>query len=64
MAFHSITVHFDQLFITFGIVVANAINIGTRNIDSSASWRVPIVMGIPFSLVLGIGIMFCPESPR
>ena len=53
-----------QLFITFGILVAYCINIGTRSIGSSASWRIPIVLGIPFATVLGVGIMFCPESPR
>lgn len=61
-----------QLFITFGILVASCINIGTRDIGKSAtneignsgSWRVPIALGIVFGLVLNIGILFCPESPR
>lgn len=53
-----------QLFITFGILVANAVNIGTNTLSNSGSWRIPIVLGIPFALILGIGIMFCPESPR
>ncbi|UZJ55264.1 hypothetical protein CBS101457_004584 [Exobasidium rhododendri] len=66
-----------QLFITFGILVAYCINIGTRSIDNpdhlqigaqgvgnSAEWRIPVAMGIPFAIILGVGIMFCPESPR
>jgi len=54
-----------QFLITIGILVANLINYGTRTIeDSDASWRIVIGIGIFFSLPLGIGIMFAPESPR
>lgn len=54
-----------QLLITIGILVANIINYGVRNIqDSDASWRIVIGLGICFSLPLGIGIMVVPESPR
>ncbi|WFC98745.1 hypothetical protein MYAM1_001477 [Malassezia yamatoensis] len=31
---------------------------------SSAEWRVPIGLGFAWTLILGIGIWFCPESPR
>ncbi|MCO5556540.1 hypothetical protein L7F22_010089 [Adiantum nelumboides] len=30
-----------QLFITLGILVAYCINIGTRSLDNSGSWRIP-----------------------
>ena len=54
-----------QLLITIDILISNLINYGVRNIeDSSASWRIVIGLGIVFSLPLGIGILFCPESPR
>jgi len=66
-----------QLFITLGILVAYCVNIGTRSIGNpdnisagiegvgnSAEWRIPVVLGIPFATILGVGIMFCPESPR
>ncbi|PWN19964.1 putative HXT5-hexose transporter [Microstroma glucosiphilum] len=53
-----------QLFITFGILVAYLIGIGTDQISNSASWRLLIALSIPFALLLGIGIQFCPESPR
>ncbi|KAF2755572.1 general substrate transporter [Pseudovirgaria hyperparasitica] len=54
-----------QLMITIGILVANAINYGVRTFqDDSASWRIVIGLGIGFSLPLGIGILFSPESPR
>lgn len=54
-----------QLMITIGILVSNLINYGVRNIQGSdASWRIVIGLGIFFSLPLGIGILFAPESPR
>ncbi|KAG1748126.1 hypothetical protein EDB19DRAFT_1905180 [Suillus lakei] len=53
-----------QLFITFGILVAYCISIGTRNISNSASWRIVVGIGILWALILGIGILFMPESPR
>lgn len=54
-----------QLMITIGILVSNAINFGVREIqDTSASWRIVVGLGIAFSLPLGIGILFSPESPR
>jgi SP family sugar:H+ symporter-like MFS transporter len=54
-----------QLMITAGILVAYCICIGTRNLNShGASWRIPNLLTIFFALVLGVGIIFAPESPR
>lgn len=53
-----------QLFITFGIFVAACINIGTRTLGNSGSWRIPIALGIVFATFLGTAILFMPESPR
>jgi SP family sugar:H+ symporter-like MFS transporter len=56
-----------QLMITIGILVSNIINFGVRDNpgqSSDASWRIVIGLGIGFSLPLGIGILFSPESPR
>ncbi|EMD37312.1 hypothetical protein CERSUDRAFT_113964 [Gelatoporia subvermispora B] len=53
-----------QLFITFGILVAYCIAIGTRSIPHSGSWRTLIGIGFLWPLILGIGIQFMPESPR
>lgn len=51
--------------ITFGILVAYCICIGTRNLNQNgASWRIPNVLTILFALILGVGIIFAPESPR
>jgi len=54
-----------QLAITAGILVAACFNLGTNQTSpSSASWRIPIGLGIAFAAILGIGILFMPESPR
>lgn len=38
-----------QLFITFGILVAACVNIGTRTLNNSGSWRITIALGLLFS---------------
>jgi len=53
-----------QLFITLGILVANCISIGARQIPASGSWRTVVGVGILWPLILGIGIQLMPESPR
>ncbi|GAA5928840.1 sugar porter family MFS transporter [Sporobolomyces koalae] len=54
-----------QLAITFGILVAYCISIGTRNIDQGgASWRIVVGLNMLWALVLAIGFIFLPESPR
>lgn len=55
-----------QLFITFGIFLAACFNYGTvtHHPNSSASWRTVIGIGWVFTLVLGLGILLFPETPR
>ncbi|KAL2173447.1 MFS sugar transporter-like protein [Thermothelomyces heterothallicus CBS 202.75] len=54
-----------QLLITLGILVANCVNYGVREIeDSPSSWRVVVGLGIAFSAPLGLGVLLVPESPR
>ncbi|KAI1152881.1 general substrate transporter [Nemania diffusa] len=53
-----------QLFITLGIWTSYLVNWGTANMTNSASWRIPNGLGFAWSLVLGVGILFLPESPR
>jgi hypothetical protein len=51
--------------ITFGILVAYCISIGTRNINTGgASWRIVVMLNCLWALILGIGFLFAPESPR
>ncbi|KAK4998207.1 hexose transporter hxt5 [Elasticomyces elasticus] len=53
-----------QLFITLGIWTAEMVNWGTETKASTASWRIPNGLSFLWALVLGIGILFLPESPR
>ncbi|CAH0018932.1 unnamed protein product [Clonostachys rhizophaga] len=55
-----------QLFITMGIFLAACFNYGTyiHHRNSSASWRIVIGIGWLWTLILGIGILFFPETPR
>jgi SP family sugar:H+ symporter-like MFS transporter len=53
-----------QLFITLGILIASAINLGTKNLSTSLSWRITIAIGMIWPLILAIGILFLDESPR
>lgn len=53
-----------QLFVTLGIWTANMVNFGTHDMNSSASWRITVGLGFLFAFILGVGILFLPESPR
>lgn len=48
----------------FGIFIAACINYGTENIESTAAWRITMGIGFAWPLILGVGILFLPESPR
>ncbi|KAI1652853.1 general substrate transporter [Daldinia decipiens] len=53
-----------QLFITLGIWTSYMVDWGTVDMQSSASWRIPNGLGFLWSLVLCLGILVLPESPR
>jgi SP family sugar:H+ symporter-like MFS transporter len=53
-----------QLFITLGILLADLINLGTKNIDGPASWRITMGIGFVWSGIMAGGIWLLPESPR
>lgn len=53
-----------QLLITLGILLSYCACYGTRNYAGSSQWRIPIGIGFAWGIVLGVGILFCPESPR
>ncbi|KIM82444.1 hypothetical protein PILCRDRAFT_820292 [Piloderma croceum F 1598] len=60
----------QQLAITFGIMISYWITYGTNFIggtgagQSKAAWLLPITIQIVPALVLAVGIMFMPQSPR
>lgn len=60
----------QQLAITFGIMVSFWIDYGTNFIggagqtQSEAAWRIPLALQLVPAIVLGVGILFMPFSPR
>ena len=53
-----------QLFITIGILLAYLINFGTESRNSALSWRLPMGIGFIWAVILGVGILFFPETPK
>lgn len=48
----------------FGNAAAAAVCLGTAQYTTRLAWQIPIICQIPLSLVLGVGVMMFPESPR
>ena len=53
-----------QLFITIGIFTASAINYGTESRQDTGSYRIPMAIGWLWGIILVVGMIFMPESPR
>ncbi|CAK1362014.1 putative glucose transporter HXT5 [Cercospora beticola] len=53
-----------QLFITLGIWTAEMVDWGTSENSNSSSWRIPNGLSFLWAIILGVGILFLPESPR
>lgn len=53
-----------QLFVTIGIFTADCINFGTETRTDTGSYRIPMGVGFIWASLLGIGILFLPETPR
>ncbi|CCH41443.1 High-affinity glucose transporter [Wickerhamomyces ciferrii] len=53
-----------QWAITWGLLISSAVSQGTQDKHDSSSYRVPIGIQFFWSLVLGTGMIFLPESPR
>ena len=54
----------QQLMCTIGLMVAFWVGAGTTHITGQASWRIPLGIQIGPGIVLLIGAMFLPYSPR
>lgn len=54
----------EEFCIVFGIVVAYWITYGTRYMSGEWAWRLPFLLQMIPSTVLGLGILFLPFSPR
>ncbi|KAF2715223.1 high affinity glucose transporter RGT2 [Pleomassaria siparia CBS 279.74] len=53
-----------QLAITIGLFLAAIVNNSTKGRDDSGSYRIPIGVQFLWSLILVIGLIFLPETPR
>ncbi|PVH16405.1 uncharacterized protein CXQ87_004696 [Candidozyma duobushaemuli] len=53
-----------QWAITIGIFLAAVFNQATHARNDSGSYRIPIALQFLWSLILGIGMFFLPETPR
>ncbi|KAM0521239.1 hypothetical protein ACHAPE_002715 [Trichoderma viride] len=53
-----------QLAITIGLLLAAVVNNATSNRPDSGSYRIPIAIQFAWSLVLFLGMIFLPETPR
>ena len=53
-----------QVQIASGIFLAYIVDLGTHGLSSAASWRVPIGLQLVCGIVLIVGALALPESPR
>lgn len=53
-----------QFCITIGILIANCVVYATQDRLDTGSYRIPIGVQFLWALILGIGLIFLPESPR
>lgn len=53
-----------QWAITIGLLLAAVVNNATGKRNDTGSYRIPIAVQFAWSLVLFIGLMFLPETPR
>ena len=53
-----------QWAITFGLLLAALVNQGTNKRNDSGSYRIPIAIQFLWGLILGVGLIFLPETPR
>ncbi|KAI1870916.1 hypothetical protein JX265_005956 [Neoarthrinium moseri] len=53
-----------QLSITIGLLTASAVNIGVKDISNASAYRIPIGLQFSWAVVLALGILVLPETPR
>lgn len=53
-----------QFCITIGLLIASCVDYGTKNMNNSGSYRIPIGLQFLWVLILIIGLFLLPESPR
>ncbi len=53
-----------QLSITMGLLAAATVNLLTYRLDSAAAYRIPIGLQLTWAVVLALGLLLLPETPR
>ncbi|KYK56294.1 hypothetical protein DCS_08264 [Drechmeria coniospora] len=53
-----------QFCITIGDLLASVVSYASQDYTTTAAYRVPIAILLPCALIIGIGLLFMPESPR
>lgn len=53
-----------QLAITIGLLLAAIVDNATKDRDDSGSYRIPIAVQFAWALVIFVGCIFLPETPR
>ncbi|CAI5015592.1 BBT_HP_G0093660.mRNA.1.CDS.1 [Saccharomyces cerevisiae] len=53
-----------QWAITIGLLLAACVNEGTHQRDDSGSYRIPIALQLLWALILIVGMVFLPDTPR
>ncbi|KAJ9136438.1 High-affinity glucose transporter SNF3 [Pleurostoma richardsiae] len=53
-----------QFCVTLGILIANCVVYASQSKDSTASYRIPIGVQFLWAIILGLGLLVLPESPR
>jgi len=53
-----------QWSITIGLLLAAVVNNATANRNDTGSYRIPIAVQFAWSLILFVGMIFLPETPR
>jgi sugar porter (SP) family MFS transporter len=53
-----------QFCITIGILLASVVVYATKERSDTGAYRIPIAIQFAWALILGIGLMFLPDSPR
>ncbi|QKX57007.1 uncharacterized protein TRUGW13939_04115 [Talaromyces rugulosus] len=53
-----------QFCVTIGLLLASCVVYATENKPNTGSYRIPIGIQFIWALILGIGLIFLPDSPR
>jgi sugar porter (SP) family MFS transporter len=53
-----------QFCITIGLLLAACVTYGTEDFNDSSSYRIPMGLQLLFAIILGVGLVFLPETPR